>query len=333
MEKVKIAVIGFGHDHAVFILNSLRKQNSIFDVAGIYLPEEEERRFAHKLESVAEVPRLSLEQILNDPSIRAVAVESEEKRLTAFALAAAAHGKHIHLDKPGGPKPEEFEELVAACRAKHLILHMGYMYRYNPQIQKLVRDVKDGELGTVISVEAQMNCLHTPQKRQWLGGYPGGMMYFLGCHLVDLVLQLQGEPIQIFPFNRCTGTDQVTAADYAMAVFDYPRGISFVKSCANEIGGFARRQLVVTGTKKTVELKPLEMYEVLPEHYTQVTEYTRKAWNDSGRCFRSRQFDRYDAMLASFAEMVRGERENPWNYDYELLVYHTLMKCCGRDSM
>ena len=82
-----------------------------------------------------------------------------------------------------------------------------------------------------------------------------------------------------------------------------------------------------------VELKPLEMYEVLPEHYTQVTEYTRKAWNDSGRCFRSRQFDRYDAMLASFAEMVRGERENPWNYDYELLVYHTLMKCCGRDSM
>lgn len=332
MEKIKIAVIGIGHDHAVFILNSLWKQNSIYDVAGIYIPREEEIKFANKLPSVANVPRLSLEQILNSPDIRAVAVECEEKQLTDYACAAAKRGKHIHLDKPGGPDPDRFEELVALCREKRLILHMGYMYRYNPEIQNLLRAVRAGELGAIISVEAQMSCLHTPQKRQWLGEYPGGMMYFLGCHLVDLIIQIQGEPRGVIQFNRCTGTDQVTAKDYAMAVFDYPGGVSILKSCANEIGGFARRQLVVTGTRKTVELKPLEMYEVLQEHYTQVTEYTKTVWNNMGFSRCSPKFDRYDSMMASFGEMVRGEKENPWNYDYELMVYHTLMKCCGREK-
>ena len=39
-------------------------------------------------------------------------------------------------------------------------------------------------------------------------------------------------------------------------------------------------------------------------------------------------FDRYSSMLSAFAEMVRGERENPYTYDYELLLFRTLLRCC-----
>ena len=34
-------------------------------------------------------------------------------------------------------------------------------------------------------------------------------------------------------------------------------------------------------------------------------------------------------MLASFAAMVRGEKENPYTYDYELELYKTVLQCCG----
>ena len=30
------------------------------------------------------------------------------------------------------------------------------------------------------------------------------------------------------------------------------------------------------------------------------------------------------------AQMVLGEKENPWSYDYELALYETVMKCCGK---
>ena len=33
-------------------------------------------------------------------------------------------------------------------------------------------------------------------------------------------------------------------------------------------------------------------------------------------------------LMRAFAEMVAGERENPWSYDHELLLYRTIKKCC-----
>ena len=100
--------------------------------------------------------------------------------------------------------------------------------------------MRAGELGRILSVEAQMNCSHPAEVRQWLQDFPGGMMFFLGCHLVDLILQLKGMPDNIIPLNRCTGMDGVTAQDFGMAVFEYPDGISFAKTSACEKGGFLR---------------------------------------------------------------------------------------------
>ena len=83
------------------------------------------------------------------------------------------------------------------------------------------------------------------------------MMFYLGCHLVDLILQIQGEPDSIIPLNRRSGLNGCAGEDFGMAVFTYDRGVSFAKTSAVEIGGYARRQLVISGTKKTVELKRL----------------------------------------------------------------------------
>ena len=40
-------------------------------------------------------------------------------------------------------------------------------------------------------------------------------------------------------------------------------------------------------------------------------------------------FDRYIPMMTAFAEMVRGERENPFSPDYELELYKTVLSACG----
>jgi len=329
MRKIKIAQIGMNTlSHCGQIHKSLAKQSDIFEFAGICLPENEQERLPHRMAELQAYPRLTLEQILTDPSIEAVAVETEEVFCTKYALLAAEHGKHIHMEKPGGRELADFERLIDTVKRSGKVFHTGYMYRYNPAVQELLAKVRSGELGEIISVEAQMNCLHTPKNRQWLQDFPGGMMFFLGCHLVDLVLLLQGMPENIIPLNRSTGLDGVTAEDFGMAVLEYKNGVSFVKTTAVERGGYLRRQLVVTGSKATVEIRPLE-YGTESDMYTDQITSTAESWGAQGEAKTFGSFDRYDTMLASFAAMVRGEGQNPWSPDYELELYKTVLRCCG----
>ena len=333
MRKIKIAQIGFNQNsHSIQVFLSMAKQSDIFDIAGYVMPENERERIPSILNDIKQYKELSLEEVLNDPEIEAVTVETEEIYLTKYAKLAADHGKKIHMEKPGGVSLKEFRELIKTVKDKNLLFHTGYMYRYNPCVEKLMERIKAGELGEIISVEAQMNCNHNPNVRQWLENFPGGMMFFLGCHLVDLVLQIKGIPNNVITLNRCTGIDGVTSEDFGMAVFEYDNGVSFVKTNATELGGFNRRQLVVSGTKGTVELKP---FEVCTDNgqYTVMTEYDDTDWHTKGKILKTDIYDRYDDMMASFAAMARGEKENPWSYDYELSLYKYILKACGVENV
>lgn len=329
MRKVKIALIGINRlSHGPHVTTSLKKQSDRFDFVGYVLPENEREKFPENVKLLDGIPELTLEQVLQDPSIEAVAVETEEIHLTKYATLAAEHGKHIHMEKPGGVSLPEFQRLIDAVKRSGKVFHLGYMYRYNPSVAELMEQIKRGDLGEIISVEAQMNCRHAPENRQWLSNFPGGMMFFLGCHLVDLILQIQGMPDRVIPLNRATKTDGVTATDFGMAVFEYPNGVSFAKTCACEVGGFSRRQLVVTGSRGTVELKPFETLVDDGQFTTKTDYFGIDDWFDTGVTADSPIHDRYDPMLASFADMVLGLKENPWSYDYELALYKTLLACC-----
>ncbi|MBO5323117.1 MAG: Gfo/Idh/MocA family oxidoreductase [Oscillospiraceae bacterium] len=335
MGKIRIAQIGIGHDHAKEIFPALCGLKDHFEVVGYALPECEKNNptFQKYIDlAFAGYREMTVEEIMNDPTITAVAVETEEVNLSKYALLAAKHGKHIHMDKPGGIEPAEFEELIRTAKENNIVLHLGYMYRYNPCIQKLLQQVKNGELGEINSVEAHMGCCHGTAKRQWLERFPGGMMFFLGSHLVDLILQMQGIPEKVTAFNKATGIEGTTSDDLGFAVLEYKNGVSFVKTSAAEMGGFSRRQLVVNGSKGSVRLMPLEMVWSEKDRlnlYTDVTEYKDNGWFSKGETTRSKAYDRYNAMMTAFAKMVSGETENPYTYDYELTVYQILLKCCG----
>lgn len=335
MRKVKIAIIGLNrYSHALGILPTLEYLPEEFEIVGFHLPENEREKFPDLVGRYEKYPELTLDEILLNPEIEAVAVETEEINLTKYATLSALHGKHIHMEKPGGVGLADFEAMINAVKKGGKTFHTGYMYRYNPYVQDILEKVRSGELGEIISVEAQMNCFHPKETRQWLKTFPGGMMFYLGCHLVDLILQIQGEPEKIIPLNRSTGFLGTDSEDFGMAVFEYKNGVSFAKTSAVEVGGFARRQLVVTGTKGTVELKPLEMFTIpntgVQSQYTDRTVYTNgPAWGDRGIAERSEIHDRYIGMMVSFAQMVRGEKTNPITPDYELTLYKNLLKACG----
>ena len=152
-------------------------------------------------------------------------------------------------------------------------------------------------------------------------------MFFLGCHLIDMIFRSQGKPLKVIPLSRSTGLDGVTSEDFGFVAFEYKNGISTAKTTDVQKGGFARRHLVVVGSEKTVEIRPLEMFDGNLQFATR-TDYNEISWGDRGQSRDCESFDRYDNMMLSFAKMVGGELQNPYTLDYELELYKLVLECC-----
>jgi len=335
MKKLRVVQLGIDHDHALVTAKSLQRLSDIFELVGF-------SRCGSKRDTgdtFSAIPEYTPEELLSLPDIDAAIIETYELDLTRYAKMALERGLHVQMDKPGCANAEEFDAMVDYAEEHNLTFCTGYMYRYNPLVIELKQKIKSGELGDIISVEAHMDCLHMPEKRQWLKDFPGGMMFFLGCHLVDLIYSIKGTPEKVIPYNRCTGANGVTADDYGFVLFEYDTGISFAKTNAMEPGGFMRRQLVVTGTKGTYEIKPLEFYEPgLVDDFmfsqkceTYVDKNGGAPWGDHRPWVKSEMFNRYDNMLRSFAAIVRGEIENPYPYEYEKKLHRLVLSACGVD--
>ncbi len=333
MKKLRVVQIGTGHDHATGTMSTIRRMNEYFDVLGICEPDEILKEKAQKNDIYKDLQWFSLDDVLKIDNLDAVFIETTEKTSVKTAQIFADSGIHIHMDKPGGENYEDFEKLVNTMKEKNLCFHMGYMYRYNEGV-KFCRDaVKSGKLGEIFSVETQMSVRHSKQKREWLSQFKGGMMFFLGCHMVDLVYTMCGQPDEVIPFNRKTGTDGVDAEDYGFALFKYKNGVSFVKTNAAEVNGYIRRQLVICGTKGTIEMYPIEINDKFGtvSSKMKVTYYEdgQNEWFECGENVEIGPFARYDTMMKDFYEIIAGGKKNEFSYEHELAVQKLVLKSCG----
>lgn len=330
MRKIRIAQIGINkYSHGYDVFETLRALPEVFEIAGYALVEDEKINCAENLDIFEGFPELTLEEILSDPTIEAVTIETDEVHLLKYAHMAAKAGKHIHMEKPGSPDSAAFDSLIDEVIASDKVFHVGYMYRYNPYIADAVERAASGELGNIFSVEAHMSRTDGLEVRRWLTNFPGGMLYYLGCHLLDIVLRAQGMPDRIIPLS-CP-TEEGVGEDYGMAALVYKNGVSFIKTCGAEHGGYSRRQIVIAGSNGTIEIRPIEE-RVEGKGYLFVSEKKESIKDVPVLIAESEPFDRYIPMMNAFAAMVRGEKENPFTPEYERTLHRALLECCGESK-
>ena len=338
MKKIRIAQIGTGHDHAGATFAALRRLTGFFELVGYAeVPEDNldylasKENYKNNLWAYEGAKKYTVEEILSMRDLDAVAVETYDLNLVKYAQMAADKGFHIQMDKAAGESAEEFEKLLKVVKEKKLVFNMGYMYRFNPLIRQAFQRVRNGEIGRVYSVEAEMSCYYGKDKREWLGEFQGGMMQYLGCHLIDLVVRLQGFPEAIIPYNYATGADEVQAKDVAFALLKYPNGISTIKSSMIDAGGYVRRHFIIHGEKGTIQICPLEKSEGgVSNISSKMMDYLPSdGWHGLGRTTDSGVFDRYEGMLSAFAAMIRGERGLEVDLETEARIERCLLVADG----
>ncbi|NLF94126.1 MAG: Gfo/Idh/MocA family oxidoreductase [Oligosphaeraceae bacterium] len=334
MEKIKIAQLGIGHNHAADKMHALRALPDHFEVVGVAESDPRWLQERGQLSVYQGLPWFSEENLFRIPGLQAVAVETDGAQLVPAARRCAAHGLHIHLDKPGGESLPEFAALLQDCRDRDLALQLAYVYRYNPGLNFCLRAVREGWLGQVFEVHAVMSRYDGDNQRYrtWLSQFRGGAMYIFAGYLVDLVVSMLGAPQQVVPFMQSTRADGLI--DNGLAVLVYPQATATIRVSVEEVDGMKHRRLIVCGTLGSVELCPIEPPG--PEYYTRPLQVrltlkhdtaTYSAGTHSVDC--GTLNDRYDRQLLEFASIIRGEIANPYPYQHELLVHQTLLQAAG----
>ena len=244
--------------HSAHAAAALRGLPETFQLEGIVEEDPELLRRAAGNSAFAGLPFLSWEEVLRRRP-DALVIETDEHRLVADAIRSLEAGFHTYMDKPGSEDQEEFRRMCRLAAKKNLVLSLGYMFRHNPAVLQALELKRAGKLGEIFSVEAQMSCCNDAGYHRTLPRFRGGMMYYLGCHMIDMVVHFCGFPEEVIPLNARTRSRGVECVDYGFCAYRYPNGVSFVKTCASEINGVNRRSIVINGTKGSFEIRPIEV--------------------------------------------------------------------------
>lgn len=325
MKKIKIAQIGMAHDHAADKILNLKALNNIYDIVGIFEPHQEVLKSKGQLKSFENVPIISLDDIIEDKSIDVVTIETDVPELDKYASICVDSGKHIHMDKPAGENFSEYVKMLNKAERNNLIVQMSYMYRFNPVIEYALDTARSGKIGKIWSIDTQMSTLHSEEYRKRYGFSKGGAMYIFGCHLIDLIVRIMGEPEKVTPYNRATCTGEI--ADNCFAVLEYPDAVCSVRTSSLEVDGFRRRELVIRGTEGTIAVQPLEKPSTL---HMSLKGSNCNLYNDISNSINIPTPElRHIREFEILAKMIRGEIENPYSYNHDIAVHKATLLACG----
>ena len=168
--------------------------------------------------AAAHQPRVTYtdyDRMLADPAVDAVIVAVADQFHVPMALEAIKAGKHVLVEKPMGVDVAECETLAAAVAESGLVLQVGTMRRFDPNIG-YARDFIAEQVGEVLAMrawycdsvyryeitDAVQPLVHTSEAPVRPEGNPKAdrRRYYLlghGSHLVDLARFLSGDIVSV----------------------------------------------------------------------------------------------------------------------------------------
>jgi predicted dehydrogenase len=96
----------------------------------------------------------SLDAVLDDPLVQAVAVATPAHTHVPVALACLEAGKHVMVEKPLATSVDDGRKLVELARDAGLVLMCDHTYCYTPTVRRIRELVAGGELGDIQYVDS-----------------------------------------------------------------------------------------------------------------------------------------------------------------------------------
>ena len=202
---IQTALLSFGMSGSVFHAPFLATDNR-FKLYGVW--ERSKKTAYEKYPGIRSFD--SLEELLTDPAIALVIVNTPNRTHYEYTRLALEAGKNVVVEKPFTVTAEEGIRLHELAKQKNLLLSVYHNRRYDSDYQTVKKVVAAGSLGTLVEAE-----FHFDRYKEELSAkihketpQPGtGSVYDLGSHLIDQALHLFGFPEAVFADIRVIRKD------------------------------------------------------------------------------------------------------------------------------
>ena len=130
----------------------------------------------------------------------AVIIALPHALLAPTARAALAAGKHVLVEKPLAVSLAEADGVVAAAHAAGLVLQVGYVHRYRPEVQAARQLIASGAIGgpALVVEDHSLSGDETVGAWVWdIGLAGGGALIYSGIHGIDRIRWLTGREVRL----------------------------------------------------------------------------------------------------------------------------------------
>lgn len=190
MEQVRVGQIGLGR----WGKNILRNLNGL----GVLVAacDQDEATLSAKASEYPGVHFTSdYEEVLEDPTIQAVAIATPAVTHFKLVREALRAGKDVFVEKPLALRTREGFELVMLARQQKRILMVGHVLQYHPAVLKLRQMITSGELGKIHYLSS--NRLNLGQVRT-----EENILWSFAPHDISVILSLiNDEPHRVSAFG------------------------------------------------------------------------------------------------------------------------------------
>lgn len=206
-------------------------------------------------------------KLLDDENIDAVLVSTPFSTHSDIATDAVDAGKHVYCEKTMAKGIKGIKKLVLKVSESKNVFQTGHQYHSSKLYNHVVKMIKDGEIGEVISFECQWNrngnwrrkvpepSLERAINWRMYREYSGGLTAELSSHQIDFIHWVLDEsPKKIMGVGGIDyWKDGRETFDNTHLIFEYPSGVKAKFTCltSNALGDY---QIRIHGNKGTIQL-------------------------------------------------------------------------------
>ncbi len=199
MPPVTLLIIGAGNRGTNYARYALQHPHQV-RIVGVAEPR------AFWRERLADEHDLGAEQVFTDwrtaanlPRFAdAVVITTQDAMHVEPAIAFAAKGYHILLEKPMAPDEDGCRQIVEAVKANGVMLAVGHVMRYTAYTQHLKAIVESGRIGEVVSMQhlepvGYWHQAHSFVRGNWRNeALSSPMLLAKSCHDLDWIRYIMG---------------------------------------------------------------------------------------------------------------------------------------------
>jgi len=251
LKKIGVAVIGvgfWGRNHARVYMEI--PEAELIGVCDIDAKRAKETAEKYGVEAYTDSKKL-----LKRNDVDAVSICTWTTTHAKETIRALKAGKNVLVEKPIASTVREAKQIVKMAENERLILMTGFIERFNPGVERVIKTIEEGSIGDIVSATSR-RVSEWPER---VGDV--GVVKDSAIHDIDMMRYIFDEDPKTV-FAKTGKLRHKRFEDYAQIMLTFNHGkTAFIE--ANWLTPYKVRKLIITGSKGIVNLDYLSQEIVI----------------------------------------------------------------------